>query len=536
MTAGRWLRLVLKELRETLRDKRTLATLIGMPLLLYPLLNVVVQQLLLSGSRSQAETVYRIGLRSAEEGRLLSRLLAAAGPDDPADDPPAPHGISLPGAVRKAPRIELLFAAEADLRPALLAGELHAVALAAPPNGGPARVVVEGLEGSAMGREAAALLARRLASANRQLLGAELQRQGVPLGPEVVKVERRSIPDPTPGSGGGVPLAALLPLALALMTATGAVYPAIDLTAGERERGTLEALMCTPVPKFAVLAAKYVAVCAVAMLTAVVNLSALAVTIAVSDLGPLLFAPGTLTWKTVFLATGAMALFAAFFAAALLAVSCFARSFKEAQAYLIPLMLLALAPGLASLLPGVELTPATAATPLLNVVLLTRDLFRGEAGWAIAAVVAACNLLYAGAALAVAARAFGAEGVLYGGTESWSHALRRPAPANGPTLAPALFALAAAAPAFLVLNGAVARLAGADPRWRLAASAAANLAVFAGLPVVLAWYCRWRGRTAYGLRAPRWPAWFAAALLGFAMWPLAMSLEQATGRLLGGAR
>ena len=73
-------------------------------------------------------------------------------------------------------------------------------------------------------------------------------------------------------------LAALIPLILVLMTVTGAVYPAIDLTAGERERGTLEMLIAAPVPRVGLLLAKYVAVLAVALLTAIVNLTGMAIT------------------------------------------------------------------------------------------------------------------------------------------------------------------------------------------------------------------------------------------------------------------
>ncbi len=59
------------------------------------------------------------------------------------------------------------------------------------------------------------------------------------------------------------------------MTITGAVYPAIDLTAGERERGTIEAVIASPVSRTALLFAKYTAVVSVALLTAVANLSAM---------------------------------------------------------------------------------------------------------------------------------------------------------------------------------------------------------------------------------------------------------------------
>src|SRR4029450_7862921 len=122
-------------------------------------------------------------------------------------------------------------------------------------------------------------------------------------------------------------IATLVPMVLILMTITGAVYPAIDLTAGERERGTLEALMAAPVPRLGLLFGKYIAVLTVALLTALVNIVGMTV--------PVLSAP--------------------VFSAFLLCVTSFARSFKEAQAYLIPLMLVSLAPGFLSILPGMEL-------------------------------------------------------------------------------------------------------------------------------------------------------------------------------------
>src|SRR4029450_4458465 len=84
-------------------------------------------------------------------------------------------------------------------------------------------------------------------------------------------------------------IATLVPLVLILMTITGAVYPAIDLTAGERERGTLEALMAAPVPRLGILIDKYIAVVTVAMLTAVINLTAMTVTVASSGLWTFFF-------------------------------------------------------------------------------------------------------------------------------------------------------------------------------------------------------------------------------------------------------
>ena len=72
----------------------------------------------------------------------------------------------------------------------------------------------------------------------------------------------------------------------------GAVYPAIDLTAGERERGTLEMLIAAPVPRLGLLLAKYAAVLTVALLTALVNLAAMTITVHSTGLAASLFGAG----------------------------------------------------------------------------------------------------------------------------------------------------------------------------------------------------------------------------------------------------
>ncbi len=215
------------------------------------------------------------------------------------------------------------------------------------------------------------------------------------LHPERVAVKREE-------SDSFTSLASLVPLILILMTVTGAVYPAIDLTAGERERGTLEILVAAPVPRFALLTAKYLAVVTVAVLTAVVNLVSMTITLEISGLGKQLFGGGGLTPLAIVELFGLLLLFAAFFSAVLLSLTSFARSFKEAQAYLIPLMLGALGPGVLAMMPGLRLRADLAVLPLVNIVLFARDLFNGEADPLMAMVVVTTTLLYALAALALA--------------------------------------------------------------------------------------------------------------------------------------
>src|SRR4029077_17423568 len=102
----------------------------------------------------------------------------------------------------------------------------------------------------------------------------------------------RKVDEPVPAEFAQLSLTAVIPLILILMTITGAVYPAIDLTAGERERGTLEILVSAPVPRMALLLAKYIAVVTVAMLTATINLVMMIATLQLSGLGQEVFGGG----------------------------------------------------------------------------------------------------------------------------------------------------------------------------------------------------------------------------------------------------
>jgi ABC-type Na+ efflux pump permease subunit len=227
-------------------------------------------------------------------------------------------------------------------------------------------------------------------------------------------------PMPRDASRRGFNLAVLVPLVLILMTMTGAVYPAIDLTAGERERGTLEMLMATPISRVGLLAAKYLAVVIVAVLTALVNLLMMAVTFVL--FGGWLYSPSELgvSLSMIPVVLFLVILFAGFYAAVLLVVASFARSFKEAQAYVVPLTLISLVPGLLALLPDLQLDYGTALVPLLNIVLLARDLLSGSSNGGLTLVVVTATVVYGYIALVLASHTFGAETILYSSGRKWS--------------------------------------------------------------------------------------------------------------------
>jgi ABC-2 type transport system permease protein/sodium transport system permease protein len=452
LALGRFGRLARKELTEILRDRRTVLTLLLMPLLLYPLLSVAFRQFLLSGAIDSATPKYRIGVFSEEEGSSIFHFLAegenslqqrgAFRGEGPAPRPDA--GIR--------PNLEQLVTS--DLEGAVRHGDLDVGMRLDPPGpfreGNHTRLAVDlkliYREDSVSGLDAMHYVERLCREANVRFLARKLEAAGIEQRAEAVRPVLEPISERT--AGHSRVFAVLVPLILILMTITGAVYPAIDLTAGERERGTLEVLIAAPVPRWALLGAKYVAVVTVAVLTALVNLASMSVTLWASGLSQVFIDEKGLTIWLLPEIFGLLLLLAAFFSGVLLALTSFARSFKEAQAYLIPVMLASLLPGMIGLVPNLRLEGPLAVVPLINIVLLARDLLEGVASPVAAGVVVLTTALYAVAAVAVAARTFGAEAVLYSQEGGWGDLLSRPRrPKSAASASGALLLLALLFPA-----------------------------------------------------------------------------------------
>jgi sodium transport system permease protein len=97
----------------------------------------------------------------------------------------------------------------------------------------------------------------------------------------------------------------------------------------------------------------------------------------------------------------------------LITISLFAKSHKEAQSYIAPLMFVVIVPAIAAMLPGVDLTPKLAIVPLLNVSLLCKELVTGEYHWNYIALIFASTSVYAAGALYLAVKMFQRESVLF---------------------------------------------------------------------------------------------------------------------------
>lgn len=525
-SAARLIRLCVKELHETLRDRRTIVTLVFMPLLVYPLLGVAFQKFALTSVSSLKQVDIHLGVASEEAGQWLSRAMSDGQRLLDAKERNSAADTELP-------RIELLLAD--NVRRGVSSGVLDVGVLVLneepPPRADEPlksfRCELLYRDDSTLSQLAIDHIQKRLDAINASFVAeANLD---MPAASRLLVIESET---------ASLSLTTLIPLILILMTITGAVYPAIDLTAGERERGTLETLMAAPVPRLSLLFAKYVAVLTVALFTATANLVSMAITLVATGLGTVVFGDAGLTPNLVAQVFALLILFAAFFSAILLAITSFARSFKEAQSYLIPVMLLALAPGMMSLMPDLKFSVALAVTPLANIVLLARDLFEGTTDPMLATVAVLSTLFYAFAALALAARIFGADAILYGSQATWSDLVTRPAePRDEASIHAATACLAFLFPVYFLTASTIhgipdidlARTMSLPPSifppidltTRLIASAIITALVFVGIPVVAALIQRVRFAGAFQLRRGGFVSYMAAIILGFTLWPFA---------------
>lgn len=529
---GRLWRLTLKELREILRDRRTILTLVLMPLLLYPLLSIAFQQFFLSQLNAVDQPVFNLAFRNPPEGASLVQILRQGGLTF--DEPglavrPEGRGAVFTGHVDLNPE-EALQVGRADLVIRPLGeprGDLD------PRNDLELDLELLYRDDSAVSREAADLVTEGLRKAGEKFLDERLKVLQVSQRSPPILAQRRSVSAVAPPRAR-ISLAAVIPLILTLMTVTGAVYPAIDLTAGERERGTLEVLMAAPIPRVSLLFGKYVAVLVVALLTAAANLLMMTITLQASGLGKAVFGAAGFNAATLGSIFALLLLFAAFYAALLLVVTCTARSFKEAQAYLIPLMLLSLAPGTLGLMPGLALDGLLLVMPLANIVLLGRDLLTDQVTAGAAVAVVGSTAVYAAAAIGLASRIFGAESVLYSSSSGWHDLWRRSSGRQpAPSLIAAVVTVAVIFPLFFLLQGIGQILPGMLPRLQLG-SVVTGLA-FGFIPAVVCWFARVDFRRWYALgdRARSPLVWLGTAALGLSLWIPDHELIVAVARFRG---
>ncbi|HEV7968805.1 MAG TPA: ABC transporter permease [Candidatus Acidoferrales bacterium] len=390
-----------KELIDSLRDRRTVISMIAVPLVVMPLLTIGMGLF----------SVTLIGLAMRE----IPKVMILGGEDSP----------RVVAELQELKDVEIVPAkpdyaeeiSNKDIRAAVEIPEGFDARLA---SGESTTVKIYMYEGEMKSGFGADRLQRFFREMRDRTVREQLEARRLPENlAHPFEIEEKNVASPE--KVGGAILGGIVPYFVILLCLTGAMYPAMDLTAGEKERGTMETILCSPVSRTHLVLGKFLTVLTASIATAVLAIISMTVSFGAGKRMLLAFTFGaaddalriTITGKAIASIFLVVMPLAVFFSAALLALSLFAKSFKEAQSYISPLMILVVLPAVAALLPGMELNPVLALLPVLNTSLVSKEIISGTYHWNLIAVIFLSSSVYAGVALAVAVKLFQREDVLF---------------------------------------------------------------------------------------------------------------------------
>ncbi|HZP59897.1 MAG TPA: ABC transporter permease [Opitutaceae bacterium] len=396
-----------KELRDSLRDRRTLISIFVVPTLIVPVLTLAVG---------------RIGLRAMSKAREETPVVMLLGGNDSPDVVAALHQSAKFKLVPGTDNYQQLIS-DKKVRAAVRLPEGFETGLK---SGVVQQVTIYYYEGELKSSFAAGNLERFFNDLKDRTVAASLAAHGLPvslLKPLAVARENVAPPEKVGGNAVG----GFIPYLIILLCFTGAIYPAIDLTAGEKERGTMETLLCSQVGRAEIVLGKFFMVLTSSLCAMVFSLLSM---VGVFLLGGATIGRGARMAEAAartsahaaipmidplgILGVLAMVLPAAvLFSALLLTIALFAKSAKEAQSYVTPLTFLVILPAVVGVLPGVELDARLSLVPLLNLSLVGKEMISGIWHWRYIALIFLSTCVYAGAALAWCVRMFNREEVIF---------------------------------------------------------------------------------------------------------------------------
>ncbi len=384
-----------KELKDMLRDRRALLSMIIIPTFVMPLLTFGVGKVALRVTAKVREEIPTVVILGGEDSpgvvaelKQSPRLRVGVAPDDWKQQ-------IADKKIRAAVRLPAGF--EAGLRTGL-----------APP------VVFYHYEGELRSQRGLQELEDFFRALRERTVVARLGDHGLPATlaqPFEFHGENVAPPEKVGGNLAG----GFIPYVILLLCFTGAMYPALDLTAGEKERGTMETLLCSPVARGDIVLGKFLMVLTGSLAAMILSATSMGLSLAIGRA----LAPGLVSTLPRFSPVGILGVIgltlpvAVLFSAVLFTVALFAKSFKEAQSYVSPLMIIVVLPAVIGMLPGIDLNARLALVPVLNISLACREMLSGVWHWPWLALIFGSTCAYAAIALALAVRMFKREDVLF---------------------------------------------------------------------------------------------------------------------------
>ena len=386
-----------KELKETLRDRRTLLVMIVIPLLLFPILLTISTRVMMSQQKeakvkelklalimNDNAPAFPIELKSDKKIRVITDI-----PED-----------KIEAEIREGTLdFGLVFASDFDKK-------------VDENTSGTVRFYLKSSRETELTAKRIQVILDRF---QESLLTARLERMELDRQVfKVITIDKHDIV--TVKERIGEAIGGFLPYIFVIFCFAGAMYPAIDLAAGEKERGTIETLLASPATRLEIVLGKFGVVFLTGLASAGVSILGLWLAIQRIEGIPddLLSAlMKIIDIRSILMMFSLLIPLCMFFAAVLLSISIFAHSFKEAQNIMTPMNILVIVPVFIGLLPGIKLNALTAWVPVLNVSLATREIISGNIKPLLLLAVFVSLTLIAAASLMFCTRWFQKENVIF---------------------------------------------------------------------------------------------------------------------------
>jgi sodium transport system permease protein len=376
--------LYVREMRSALRERGIVINSIVIPIVLYPLLMWLIFTGLTYVSGQTAGLTSYVMLRNLPEAHL-----------------------PLQRAIEAEPGIDLEYSenAEADIRDGKLDIVIDFVQVQDAPALAEGNVGAKVTYDASRDRSATARArAKRVIDRYRDQF---IEREAGKLGISKTHLQGFRVDEvnvSTNSEMGRFVLALLLPVMMVVMLAMGAIYPAIDTTAGERETGTWETMMTAATSRANILAAKYLYVATMSFIAGCLNVTAMMFTMR-SNLTPLGGTSGltfSVQLESIPVIVLGAALLALFVSAGMLILAAFARTFREGQSLVSPFMIVFILPLMFIQSPSQEYTTTAAFIPIVNVAMMFRQAIVGHYAWMSIVITIAVELVCVAAALKLA--------------------------------------------------------------------------------------------------------------------------------------
>jgi sodium transport system permease protein len=384
-----------KELIDTLRDKRTMRTMLLIPLLVFPITLTLFVNVSSSFEKKASEEKLKIGVWGDLGSKYWNQLKEM------------PDGLGKKEMKN--------FEDSAALKSAIEQGDIQ-LGLIVPKNEAELARTKKTIsltwlfDASEVGRQERAesymnYISNKAESARLKELGVDAEK----LHPLVPVFQNCASDKKMIGQLAG----GILPYIFIAFGFIGCMYPAIDLFTGEKERGTIETLLTTPVSRWQILVGKMMVIVTSGMLAASCALIGLFVSIEFLDLVQnkeiLNIVHGILTPTFILAMFSLLFPLVIFFAGAMIPIAIYAKSFKEAQSIITPLNFVMVLPAMIGFFPGIELNAMTAAIPVVNIVLATKELISGTLSVGYYAISLGIMVILACLSVVVSYKQFGKE-------------------------------------------------------------------------------------------------------------------------------